>query len=346
MWHPDPPQGFSSSQGLVIIGRPMIPLYGAPQGIGAIIKKLLLDLCPGAVSAYSLRRLSSDYLGPAIRVKRTSNGDQLDIEFVDDKLDLDSLGAFVGASDGLVTILYDQSGNGFDLDAQTNDARLPKIIQTGGLVTSDGNEALDFDGTDDVIFSTNSMSSPTSHIFAFTMWAKTILANGGIGFNLNFPNSLPSNRCVVFAPFTDIRTLFDAGNASTERLDSVTPVTLGNIQHTFIETAGVNNQKYRRDGVTLGERTQGSATTPISKISLGDADDNLVPFAMLFQEFVFYDTDQLSKVAAIETNIGDYWNIPRLIFNEVYKDFGTTGTGNNIIYDDGIDTGPIIGESP
>ena len=34
MWHPDPPQGFSTSQEQVIIGRPMIPLYGAPQGIG------------------------------------------------------------------------------------------------------------------------------------------------------------------------------------------------------------------------------------------------------------------------------------------------------------------------
>lgn len=34
MWHPDPPQGFSTSQGQVIIGRPMIPLYGAPQGVG------------------------------------------------------------------------------------------------------------------------------------------------------------------------------------------------------------------------------------------------------------------------------------------------------------------------
>jgi len=36
MWHPDPPQGFSKSQSQVIIGRPMIPLYGAPQGIGGV----------------------------------------------------------------------------------------------------------------------------------------------------------------------------------------------------------------------------------------------------------------------------------------------------------------------
>lgn len=34
MWNPSPPQGFSKSQSQVIIGRPPIPLFGAPQGIG------------------------------------------------------------------------------------------------------------------------------------------------------------------------------------------------------------------------------------------------------------------------------------------------------------------------
>jgi len=35
LWHPDPPQGFTSEQGLIIIGRPIIPRFGAPQGLGA-----------------------------------------------------------------------------------------------------------------------------------------------------------------------------------------------------------------------------------------------------------------------------------------------------------------------
>jgi len=33
-WNPDPPQGVTSEQGLVIIGRSPIPRFGAPQGIG------------------------------------------------------------------------------------------------------------------------------------------------------------------------------------------------------------------------------------------------------------------------------------------------------------------------
>ena len=34
LWNPSPPQGFSSGQGQVIIGRPIIPLIEPPQGIG------------------------------------------------------------------------------------------------------------------------------------------------------------------------------------------------------------------------------------------------------------------------------------------------------------------------
>ena len=34
MWKPSPPQGFTKEQGQVIIGRPPIPLFGAPQGVG------------------------------------------------------------------------------------------------------------------------------------------------------------------------------------------------------------------------------------------------------------------------------------------------------------------------
>jgi len=37
LWHPDPPQGFTREQGQIIIGRPIIPVIGAPQGVGEVI---------------------------------------------------------------------------------------------------------------------------------------------------------------------------------------------------------------------------------------------------------------------------------------------------------------------
>lgn len=33
IWYPDPPQGNSQEQELVIIGRPVIPKFGGPQGV-------------------------------------------------------------------------------------------------------------------------------------------------------------------------------------------------------------------------------------------------------------------------------------------------------------------------
>ena len=35
LWHPSPPQGESSAQGLNIIGKPLSPKFGAPQGIAS-----------------------------------------------------------------------------------------------------------------------------------------------------------------------------------------------------------------------------------------------------------------------------------------------------------------------
>lgn len=37
MWKPEPPQGNTTEQGLAIIGRPIIPQFGAPQGIAGPI---------------------------------------------------------------------------------------------------------------------------------------------------------------------------------------------------------------------------------------------------------------------------------------------------------------------
>lgn len=43
LWHPEPPQGETSEQGLVIIGRPVIPRFGAPQGIGVAPPPVLVS---------------------------------------------------------------------------------------------------------------------------------------------------------------------------------------------------------------------------------------------------------------------------------------------------------------
>jgi len=108
----------------------------------------LLDKHPNAAAAYGLRLLRSAYLGPCIRVQRSSDNALVDIGFKGDSIDLQALQDFVGEYDGRVRTFYDQSGNGNDAE-QTGTSARPNIIIGGVLQTVNGKPALDFDGSDD-----------------------------------------------------------------------------------------------------------------------------------------------------------------------------------------------------
>lgn len=103
----------------------------------------LLDLFPNAAVAYSLRRLSKNYAGSAIRVRRGSDSAEQDIGFVDNELDTATLTSFIGASDGWVTTWYDQSGLGLDATQPTASVQ-PFIIEGGVLQLLNGKPCVRF----------------------------------------------------------------------------------------------------------------------------------------------------------------------------------------------------------
>jgi len=115
----------------------------------------LLDTYSGAAAAYSLRKLSSSYSGPAIRVRRDNDNLETDINFnVFGELDTVSLAAHCGSNNGYVTNWYDQSSNS-NTARQTTAANQPKIYDSvTGVITENGKPAVDFDGSD--FFSFNS----------------------------------------------------------------------------------------------------------------------------------------------------------------------------------------------
>jgi hypothetical protein len=97
----------------------------------------LLDvsgLGSNVTAAYGLRLLRAAYSGSAIRVKRSSDSTQQDIGFASGDLDTASLLAFVGAGNGDVVKLYDQSGNGRDQSLATGSVAM-RIVASGALVT-------------------------------------------------------------------------------------------------------------------------------------------------------------------------------------------------------------------
>lgn len=86
-----------------------------------------------AVRAYSVsRQLRTAYAGSAIRVRRSSDDAEQDIGFSGGVLDTASLLSFVGAGDGFITTVYDQSGNA-ENSTQSTAAGQPQIVASGVL---------------------------------------------------------------------------------------------------------------------------------------------------------------------------------------------------------------------
>ena len=94
----------------------------------------LLDTYSGAATAYSAaRRLSSTYTGSLIRVRRSSDNTEQDIGYTaGNLLDEAALTSFVGANNGFIVTIYDQSGNTKNA-TQPTAAYQPRIVVSGAI---------------------------------------------------------------------------------------------------------------------------------------------------------------------------------------------------------------------
>lgn len=93
----------------------------------------LLDaLANPARLALSTRRLRAAYAGPAVRVRRASDGAELDVGFAGADLDTAALLAFAGSGTCGVATWYDQSGQGAHVGQPTT-ALQPRVVLSGSL---------------------------------------------------------------------------------------------------------------------------------------------------------------------------------------------------------------------
>jgi hypothetical protein len=84
-----------------------------------------------AFAALSLRKVVSNYTGPAIQVRRSNDNATQDIGFDSSgNLDMAALQAFVGSASGYVATWYDQSGNARHF-TQATPANQPVIVNAG-----------------------------------------------------------------------------------------------------------------------------------------------------------------------------------------------------------------------
>lgn len=113
---------------------------------------LLVDrLSAAPTAAFATFRLTWAYIGPCIRVRRSSDNQEADIGSAGASLDTASLLSFCGAGDGFITKWYDQSGNARHL-SQATALNQPQIVTAGSLIaTINGLPSVQFDGTNDLL---------------------------------------------------------------------------------------------------------------------------------------------------------------------------------------------------
>jgi hypothetical protein len=139
--------------GLCLLGgwalcvKPLIhaaPTERVAESTTGVADSLLLDQYPNAHVAYSLRKLRSDYSGPAVRVRRSSDDAEQDIGFDGNgMLDTAALTSFVGSGDGYVTTWYSQVEGEPNLTQQWL-IRQPTIVDSGAVVTVEGDPTMRF----------------------------------------------------------------------------------------------------------------------------------------------------------------------------------------------------------
>lgn len=261
-----------------------------PKGI--YNSTLLLDQYSGAAAAYSLRRLSSTYLGSAIRVRRSSDNTEQDIRFVGNKLDTNTLLSFVGAGDGFVSIIYDQNGTGHNF-TQTTAARQGRIVIGGALQTLNGKPVIlrSVDDNGGYLASTLDFSGDTTT------------------YGFAYVGQRQGSQGCIFGSFDGGQ---DYGYFSTDGSvfaivnNKVTPTNerLNGSSWIYSTRDDIYDDLVNQSLITAGMQFNYTATG----YSLGYRFDNPSNFGMIsFQEHIIFADN--SNQLAVESNINNYYSI-------------------------------------
>jgi len=247
--------------------------------------------------AYSVRKLSSAYTGPAMRISTISN-QQTDIGFTaQGDLDTAAILAFVQNNPALVTIWYDQSGNGINI-TQPNLSKAP-VIANGGLVFKLNNKPV-------LNFSSSSNLATAAQIIFPNGASMVGIAQGNSGTtalatktgsgvsNTNYP-----------APFdfTNSGNHFAIGDASTASATShnVTGSVNSSVAHsvyafTVPNTNGGTARTFR-NGSSTGSHTINTYADNGNPLMIGNRNDLGTPSAFYTSEITLFnkvlgDTDR------------------------------------------------------
>lgn len=265
---------------------------------------LLLDLYPDAAAAYSLRKLRTDYEGPAIQVRIntvTTPQPTYNIGFDSDgNLDTADLLSKAAGDDAYVDTWYDQSGGAGNDAVQASASFQPQIVSSGSVLTLNNKPAVYSDGTKVLQTTSTNISVADANGNRSAFGTLNIANDSSLlvsyidgGANLLYP----------IGYFNAVMAINVGGGFS----DSVN-YTLNNDS---IFTSIVSNTEVEiwNNSVSDGATARGTITLGTTQISLFARRTNANNLQGFSNEIILYPSDQSANRVEIETNINNYYNV-------------------------------------
>jgi len=256
------------------------------------VNERLLDIYNNSYIALSVRKLSSSYGGPSIRVRRSSDNTEQDIGFdSNDNLNLLSLISFLQGSNGFITTWYDQSGNNRHF-TQITAGNQPLIeISPSGLSRSSLNNSISS------FLSNNNIStlSGTYSVFIATKATSFTSTNYFLGTPSSLHLGWRSQNNPTIAHFSNDAEYSFSGTTNP-------------LLHTLIyKSPGsqywINNNSI---GTNLSVPSSGIGNRNILYLGAGYLTSQT--FRGYIQEVIIYADDKTTDVSNINTNINNYFN--------------------------------------
>lgn len=273
-----------------------------------------------AVVAYSSARLlNPSYSGSALRVRRSSDNTEQDIGFnAAGVLNESALTTFVGAGNGFVTTLYDQSGNSRNA-TQITAANQPRIVSAGVIAKQNGKPAMVFDGVASYFDLTQALGifRAVGYAYGFAvMKMDSISSATSIAYTFSSASSTASRfACAPNVAGNTIRV-----TARILETDAITALD-STANHNSVLVQHTAAARYINDTIQSIINGSGLGTTALAGTAglTGDNDSalayigrnltggNYLPGSMC--ELVFFNTDQAANRVAIESNQMNFYGI-------------------------------------
>jgi hypothetical protein len=268
--------------------------------IGSLdINPLLLDLYPNAAAAYSVRKLRTAYIGSAIRVRRSSDNTEQDIEFSGNDLDTTTLTSFCSGTNGFVTTWYDQSGNARNV-TQTTAANQPQIVSSGSVINVNFKPSIKYQDNTDLL--RNNTATGTSIFNTMAVVVKFNLTSG-YGIIMSLGDTAASCYALAGRAGTLNRIIYTASGDSQDGLYTQN-------QEIWGSTTALLSAKFWFNGVSQTiTRPTTTYTANLNEILVGNDryGSSLNPN---MQEAIYWATTQSdTDLVAINTNQNTYFNV-------------------------------------